>query len=93
MVIEDDKINMKRVSINGLSSKINMRITPASSHQITHTDKSVQSYLKEWSKGKAVIPQDWHNQIEMGKLANNQNNGLIVGRKRCQQCRRFRCQH
>jgi len=58
-----------------------------------HTDKSVASYLKEWTKGKAVLPDNWQNEIDNGRITNLHNNGLIVGRKPCDRCARYRCHH
>ena len=68
---------MKCESIAGLTSKTQFRVKQLE----THLDKSVANYLKEWTKGNAVIPTDWHMQIDNGKITNNHNNGLIVGRK------------
>jgi hypothetical protein len=91
--IKKDKL-FERQSIRGLESKLNMRVNASRSKPyVTHHEKAVQSYLKEWTNGKAVIPSGWHHQIENGKLANNQNPGLIVGRKRCPRCERYRCHH
>lgn len=58
-----------------------------------HTGKSVSQFLRAWANGKAVLPQDWHLEIANGRITNQHNHGLVVGRKLCQLCRRYRCKH
>lgn len=83
---------MKSESIHALTSKtaFKFQMKPSS---VSHTDKAVKQYLGQWACGKTALPQDWHSAIETGKITNNHNNGLIVGRKMCQVCNRYRCAH
>ena len=78
--------------MGGLASKASFKFR-GTANSLSHTDKSVASYLHQWTKGKTVMPDDWHNQIPNGKITNVHNNGLIVGRKKCDQCMRYRCTH
>lgn len=53
----------------------------------------MSQFLRAWANGKAVLPQDWHLEIANGRITNQHNHGLVVGRKLCQLCRRYRCKH
>ena len=83
---------LKGQTIHSLNSKTDFKFQMKPS-SISHTDKAVKQYLGQWAQGKTALPQDWHAAIDTGKITNNHNYGLIVGRKMCQMCNRYRCAH
>lgn len=60
---------------------------------MSYLDKKVQQYLTDWVDGKAVLNTGWHGAVLQGRTAGVTNNGLVNGRRKCEECGRYRCQH
>ena len=61
--------------------------------RVSYQDKKVQQYLSDWVEGKAVLTMGWQGAVMQGRTAGVSNNGLVNGRRKCDECGRYRCQH
>ena len=83
-LLETDEVtnaSLKRDTIYGLTQKTSFQ---CSSHN-NYGNKNVDKYLQNWIGANKLLPVNFHKQ--------HTHNDFVIGRPKCPECEKFRCNH